>query len=230
MPKVLICSNKNFSSATGRRVARVFLVKKGFVGRASPLCDEEKFVFHPLGGIDIDLSGKVAAGIDLLVHVEGKVLGITQVFLGIGIIDPFGQALGIIYPGPNLLSLIGDNNGCAGILAKRKNAVGGYLRVFQQGHGHIAVVARSFGIVQNRGHHFQVLRPQKKSDIPHSGLGQHGERFRLNFQDGLALELGCFDVVRGQKGVFGLILTQGERLAIRKFGTGHTSGWLQWGR
>ena len=51
-----------------------FLIQIGLVGRTAALGHEEEAVFVALGGVNVDLRGKVAAGVDLIVHIEGSVL------------------------------------------------------------------------------------------------------------------------------------------------------------
>jgi len=47
-----------------------FLIEKCFIGRAAAFGDEEKFVFVAGFGINIDLGGEIALGIDLLIHAQ----------------------------------------------------------------------------------------------------------------------------------------------------------------
>jgi hypothetical protein len=49
------------------------LVQIGLVGGAAPLGHEQELVFHPVGGVQVDLGRKIAAGIDLIVQVQGTV-------------------------------------------------------------------------------------------------------------------------------------------------------------
>ena len=64
-----------------------FLIEIALVGRSAAFGDAEEVVFVALGGFDVDLCGEVATGVDLIVHVEGGVLRIAEVFLGVGVVD-----------------------------------------------------------------------------------------------------------------------------------------------
>ena len=64
-----------------------FLIEVALVGRSAALGDAEEVVFVALGGFDVDLCGEVATGVDLIVHVEGGVLRVAEVFLGVGVVD-----------------------------------------------------------------------------------------------------------------------------------------------
>ena len=49
-----------------------FLKKKRLVRGAAAFADKEEFVFAALGGVEVDLRGKVGLGVDLIEHVERR--------------------------------------------------------------------------------------------------------------------------------------------------------------
>ena len=58
-----------------------FLEQIGLVGAAAAFGNEQEFVFVAFGGIEIDLGGQIAAGVDLLVHVQREWSGNSAGFL-----------------------------------------------------------------------------------------------------------------------------------------------------
>ena len=50
------------------------LIEVGLVGRTATFHHAEETVFVALGGLEVNLGGQVAAGVHLVVHVEGSVL------------------------------------------------------------------------------------------------------------------------------------------------------------
>ena len=99
------------------------------VGGAAALGDEEELVLGAGGGVEVDLGREVGAGVDLLVHVEGHGLGVAEVLLGVGLVDPSGEVLLVLHAGPDLLALLADDGGGAGVLAEGELELGGDLGV-----------------------------------------------------------------------------------------------------
>lgn len=107
--------------------------------------------------MDFDLGGKVASGVHLVIHIEGSVLRITQIILGICLVDTLGNLLLIIAACPHLLTLVTGADGCARIPTERKNALGCHFGVAQHGQCHIFVVFRRLGIMKDLRHHLVVF-------------------------------------------------------------------------
>ncbi len=53
------------------------LIEIHFVRRTAALCDKEEFVLVRLGGINVNLGGKIAARIDFFPDVERRILRIA---------------------------------------------------------------------------------------------------------------------------------------------------------
>ena len=101
-----------------------FLEQDGFVCAAAALGNEKELVFVPFRGIEIDLGRQIAAGIDLLVHVECDGLGIAQVFFGVCFENSFGKEFLIFAAGPDLLAFFADDGGCARVLTEGQFKLG----------------------------------------------------------------------------------------------------------
>ena len=167
MPRVFILATRNFSRLSGLSSALVSWNRYGFIGAAASFGNEQKFVFIPFGGIEIDLRRQIVAGVDLLVHIQRDGLGIAQIFFGVGFKNSFGEEFLIFAAGPDLLAFFADDGGCARILAERELKFGGNFGIAQHGDGNAAVVVGSFRIAQDLGNLLVVFGPQQKRNIPH---------------------------------------------------------------
>lgn len=63
------------------------LVEISLVGRATTLGYAEELVLHTFRSFDVNLCGKVALRIHLIVHGEGSILRIAQVLFGISLVN-----------------------------------------------------------------------------------------------------------------------------------------------
>ena len=66
-----------------------------------------------LGCVDVNLGREVATSVHLIIHIERRVLGITEVTLGICVVDSTGNLLFVVTAGENALSLLW-NHQCFG--------------------------------------------------------------------------------------------------------------------
>ncbi len=194
-----------------------FLEQVGFVATAAPFGDEHKLVLIPFGGVEIDLRREIAAGVLFVVHGQGNVLGITQIFFGVGLEDPFGEQFLVPGPGPYPLAFFADDGCRTGVLAEGQLELGRDFGVAQHGDGHPAIVGRGFGIGENLGDLFVVRGPQQKGYVAHGLVGQQGQAFRVDLEDFLTVKVGGADVILGQETVLGVVLTQRERVLILEF-------------
>ncbi|SUV47206.1 Uncharacterised protein [Bacteroides eggerthii] len=63
------------------------LIKVGLVGRTSTLSHTKELILHAFGGFNVDLCRKIALRIHFIVHIERRILGITQVLFRICLVD-----------------------------------------------------------------------------------------------------------------------------------------------
>ena len=215
-------SATNFSKLAGFSSALVSWKRKQLVGRAAALGDEEELVLVALGGVDVDLGGQVRAGVRLLPHVQGRDLGVAEVLLGVALVDAAAEPLGVVGAGPDLLALLGDDGGGAGVLAHRQDALGGDLGVLEQRQRHVTVVGRGLGVVEDRGDLLEVLGPQEEGAVVERLLRQEGERLRLDLEDLPALEDGRLDALLREQAVGGVVGP--ERAAVPGSGRGAWHG------
>ena len=90
--------------------------------------------------MDVDLCREVAAGVHLVIHVEGGVLRVAEVIGGVGVVNPFREFFGIVTAGVDALAFCAVNYGCACILAERELPFGCHFGVAEHGQGNIFVV------------------------------------------------------------------------------------------
>ena len=133
------------------------MIEVCLVGRTATLGDEEELIVIPLCGMDLNLSGEVAAGVDFFIHRQRCVLRVAEVILGVGLVYSEGNLLLIVASCPDVLSFVGGADRCAGILAERKHTLAGHLCIAQHCQGHELVVFRGLRVVENLGHHLIVL-------------------------------------------------------------------------
>ena len=95
------------------------LIEIGLVCAASALGHAEEAVLHTLGSLDVYLCREVALGVDLVVHVQRGVLGITEILLGVSLVDTKRKSLLVTETGPYLLALLSVYDGGTGVLAER---------------------------------------------------------------------------------------------------------------
>ena len=136
------------------------LIEVGLVGGAAAFCHEHEVIFVAFGSVDVDLRGEIAAGVHLVIHGEGSVLGVAEIVGGVGVVDAARNLFGIVASGEHHLALFAVHDGCSGVLTEGEHTLGCYLGVTQHGEGHVFVVCRSFGVVQYVGHHLIVLAAQ----------------------------------------------------------------------
>ena len=97
-----------------------FLIQVSLIRRASSFGDTEEMIFHPFGGFDIDLRGQVAFRIHLVVHSEGSILRVAEVFFRIRLEHAFRERFLVAKACPYLLSFLAVDDGCSRILTKRE--------------------------------------------------------------------------------------------------------------
>jgi len=192
------------------------LIQECLVGRAAALGDKEKLIGGALRGVEIDLRRKVCARVDLRVHVERDHLRITEVFLGVGLVDPLAQVFGVVGARPDLLAFLGDDRGRAGVLTEGEDALRGDLGVAQHREGDVAVVRRRAGVVEDGGDLLEVFCPQQERTIA-QGLGrQVGQCLGVDLEDLPAGQHRRGEIVRGQQAIGSFVRAERERFLVAK--------------
>ena len=132
------------------------------------------------------MRGKITFGIYLVVHGKGCVLGVAQVFLGIGFVNAEGESFFVAISRPAFLSV----NDCrTGILTERKYSFGGHFGIAEEGECYVFIVFAGFGIAQNLSNLFVVRTAKHKRYIAEGGVRHSGKTFLFDFQDGFPFEL-----------------------------------------
>ena len=143
------------------------LVEESLVGRAAALGDEEELVLHAgLAAVDVDLRGKVRARVLLVGHRKGHDLRIAQVTVLVGLVNAPGDALGVVGPRPDILALVADADGRAGVLAGGQFAFGRDGLVQQHRVGHELVVVGGFGVFENVAQFLEMRGAQVERHVP----------------------------------------------------------------
>ncbi len=125
------------------------LEEEGLVGRAAALGDEQELVLVARSGEELDLGGEVGAGVLLLVHRERRQLRVAEIRAGVGVEDALREGGRVVGPGEDVLALVPDHDGGAGVLARRQHPAGRDVGVLQHLQGDEAVVVRRLGIVDD---------------------------------------------------------------------------------
>ena len=196
-------------------------VEVGLVGRAAALGNHDEAVFGTLHCLDVDLSGQVATGVHLVVHVEGRILRVAQVVGGEGVVHASRQGFLVFKAGPHLLAFLAVNDGGAGVLAEGEHALGGCLGIAQELEGYIFVVFRGLGVVEDLSHLLVVLATQLEFHIVEGFLGEQGESLFAHFEDFLAFEITRADAFFREQPVLGVVFSQLEHGSILKLGVCH---------
>ena len=189
---------------------RRLLVEDRLVGGAAALGDEQQLVGVPRGGVDLHLGRQVGAGVLLLVKGQGRELRVAQVGAGVDVVDAGGERLLVVGAGEDVLALLADDDGGAGVLARRQHAAGRDVGVLELLDGNEAVVLRSLGVVENGPQLGEVRGPEEMGDVA-DGLGGKLPQHRgVDLQDCAAVHLDLRHSLLPQAAVLGGVLTELE--------------------
>jgi hypothetical protein len=192
------------------------LVEAGLVGRAAALGDEEELVLVAVGRVEVDLRRQVGAGVPLLVQIQRRRLRVAQAVGGVGVEDAPGEGLFVAAAGEHPGALLGHDSGGAGVLAERKPALGRDQRVLEHGPGHVAVVLRRPGVLEDGGHAGVVRLAQEERGVVHRSFGEIRQACGLYDQDFLAVEPLNGDELTCQQLVLGVVLSEAGEGLVRK--------------
>ena len=173
------------------------------VGASASLRNHHEPVLAPLSGFDVDLRGQVALRVHFIVHVQGCVLAVTEILLGICIEHTAAESLLVLEVSPDMLSLLAVDDGRTGVLAERKDTLHGSLGVAQELQGDVLVVVGSLGIVKYLCYLLVVGAAKHELAVMERLLGDKCQGLGRDFQDGLAAatavpsELGGLDEFLG---------------------------------
>ena len=144
----------------GRNQRLCLLIKICLIGRPASLSNKKELILHTVDSVKIDLCRQIATRIHLTVHIEGCILRVTEIFLGIGLIYAQRKCLFITSAGPYLLTFLTHDDGCSCILTERKLTLASYFGIPQHGKGYILVVIARLRVVQYAGDHLIMLATQ----------------------------------------------------------------------
>ena len=197
------------------------LIEICLIGRAAAFGHEEEVVFIVLGGVDVDLGGEVAAGVDLVVHGQGSVLRVAEIVGGIGVVDAVRNHFGIVAAGEHILAFFGVADGCARVLAEGELAFGGDIGVAEHGESDKLVVFGSFGVGEDFGDHGIVFATEHEGIVVGALACEDAESFRLDHEKFVTAPVLDFDIVGGEVVVLGGVGTEGEHFLILEGFCGH---------
>ena len=134
--------------------------------------------------VELDLRGQVGAGVLLLPHRQRRELGVAQVELGVGVVHPERDRLGVVGAGEHALGLLAHHDGGAGVLAHRQHAAGADVDVLEQVERHEPVVARRLRVVDDPPQLGEVRGPQVVRDVVHRLGRQLPDRLGRHLEEG----------------------------------------------
>ena len=135
-------------------------IEIGLVGRSAAFGDHDETVLRASHRLYVNLGGKVALGVDLIVHVERSILAVSEVLLSIGVEYTEAQGLFILEISPDSLSFLTMDNGSTCVLAEWKDSLDGSLGITQELKGHVFIILRGLWIVKYRRDLF-IMRPSE---------------------------------------------------------------------
>ena len=109
------------------------------------------------------------------------------------------------------------DDGRAGVLAKRQDALSGSFGIAQEGQSNVLVVFRGLRILEDLGDLFVMSAAQQEVGVVEALLGQHRECFGLNLDDLMALEFTFGHVILGEQIVLSLVFTELEHRCVLEF-------------
>ena len=160
---------------------------------------------------------QIATSVHLVVHVQRSILRVAQIVLSVGVEHAQRQRFLVLEVGPYALTLFAMDDGSAGILTERQNALGCSFGIAQELQSHILVVLRSLRVGENLCHLLVVRTTKHKFHIVERLLCQHCESLFFYFQNGFTFKLAGRHMVLGEQIVFSIILAQLEHRSILKF-------------
>ncbi len=152
-------------------------------------------IFVAFGSVDVDLCRKIAACIHFVVHVQRRILAVTQIVGSVGQIYTFGYTFFVVASGVNVLSFFCMTDGCACILTEWQCSFGCHFCIAQHREGYEFVVFAGFGIGENFGYHGIVFATQHESIVVGGLAGQYGECLRVYDQKFVAAPVFNFYIV-----------------------------------
>ena len=178
-----------------RMNALCFLIQVSLVSRTTSLCHTQELILHALCSFDVDLGRQVALGVYFVIHIQGSVLRIAQVFFRIGFINTQRKRFFVAVAGPYLLSLFAMDDSRSGILTERKYTFSSNFCITQESQRHIFIVITCFRIAQDLSHLLVVRAAKHKGYITESGIGHCRKTFFRYFQNRSSFELGNRNII-----------------------------------
>ena len=114
--------------ATGQQRGGL-LEQQALVGAATTFGHEQEFVTVLAVGGDLDLGGKVRAGVVLLDHPGRGHLGVPEIERRVGVVDAAREVLGVMAVGERETATLGVDDRGSGVLAHRQDTRGGDVRI-----------------------------------------------------------------------------------------------------
>ena len=144
---------KERDEGTGVLNARFgLLIEVGLICRTTTFGYTKEMILHTLCCFDINLCGEVAFRIYLIVHVEGRVLAVTQVLLSVGLENAKRERLFVTIARPHLLTLFAMDDGGTGILTKRQLPLACHFSITKERERYILIISAGFRIAQDLSH------------------------------------------------------------------------------
>ena len=187
--------NQERNQCTGIQDCFCFLIQICLIGRSTTFCYAKEFIFHAFGSFDVNLCGEVTFGIYLIVHIQRRILWVTQVLFSICFIYTQWKSFFVRISSPYLLSFFTVDNSSTSVLTERKYTFWSNFCVTQESQCHILIVFTCFRITQNLSNLFVVRTTKHEWYITKSCISHRSQTFFLNFQDRISFKLAYWYIV-----------------------------------
>ena len=152
-------------------------------------------------------------------------MAVTQIGFDIGFEDAAREG-GLVVAAhcPDALSLFGEDERGAGILAHRQHAAGSDVGILQHIQSHELVIRRGFGIVHNRAELPQMGWAQQMRCVTESFGSKQRQCLGRNGQNFLTRKFAGPDVIGGEAAIRDLLRSKREHFLKLEFGHLHSPG------
>ena len=167
--------------------------------------------------LDVNLRGEVTTCIDFVVHIEGRVLRIAEVFFSVSLVHTLCDSFFIAEACPHLLTLFSVNDSSTCVLTEGELTLCSHFRIAEEGEGYILVVVRSFGVRENLCHLLVVRTTKEERYIAESLIDHLRDTFSFHLKNGVAFKFANANVVLSKEVILRSVLSKLEHRSVLEF-------------
>ena len=157
------------------------LIEIGLVSGTATFGHAQETIFCAVCGLNVYLCRQVALGVYLIVHVQRRILRVTQVALGVGIEHAFAQCLFILKACPYLLTFLTMNDSGSCVLTERQLTFASHFGIAQEGQCYILVISTCLRVTQDFRYLFIVRTTKHETHVMKSLLSHQRQCLRSYF-------------------------------------------------